>query len=137
MTPLVKTAKNIPIAGSCARRLARSATFISLLLGCAAATAADPSLPTQVVDLANKLSGAPPGFRAFHAKGIVVEGSFKASPEARRLSRATLFNGRVIPVTVRFSDGNGMPNVADGSPAANPHGWSSSTICPAAWTPTW
>jgi catalase len=95
---------------------------LSLLLASAAAAADDPAVSTQVVDLANKLSGAPPGFRAFHAKGIVAEGSFKASPEAGRLSRATLFNGRAIPVTVRFSDGNGMPNAVDGSPAANPHG---------------
>src|SRR5215468_8555089 len=110
MTPLAKNAKH-------------TATALSLLLACAAATAADAPVTTQVVDLANKLSGGPhPGFRAFHAKGIVVEGSFKASPEARRLSRATLFDGRAIPVTVRFSDGNGMPNVPDGSPAANPHG---------------
>jgi catalase len=47
----------------------------------------------------------------------VVEGSFKASPEAARLSRATLFNGRSIAVTARFSDGSGMPKVPDGSPA--------------------
>src|SRR5882724_10079844 len=109
MTPLAKAAKNI-------------AMTISLLLVSAAATADDAPLPTQVVDLANKLNGVHPGFRAFHAKGVVVEGSFKASPDAARLSRAPLFNGRTIPVTVRFSDGNGMPNVADGSPAANPHG---------------
>jgi len=32
------------------------------------------------------------------AKGVVVEGTFKASPDAARLSRATLFNGRSIPV---------------------------------------
>jgi len=68
------------------------------------------------------VDGVHPGFRAFHAKGIVVEGSFKASSDAARLSRAPLFTGRTIPVTARFSDGNGMPNVADGSPAANPHG---------------
>ena len=92
------------------------------LLASAAAIADDLPVATQIVDLAGKLNGPHPGFRAFHAKGIVVEGSFKASPEARRLSRATLFNGNAIPVTVRFSDGNGMPNVADGSPAANPHG---------------
>ena len=109
MTPLVKPAKYTAIA-------------LSLLLACAAATAEDPPVTTQVVDLANKLNGVHPGFRAFHAKGVVVEGSFKASPEAQRLSRATLFDGRIIPVTVRFSDGNGMPNVPDGSPAANPHG---------------
>lgn len=122
MTFLVKTAKNIALAGSCARRMAKSVTFISLLLAAAAATAYDPPLPTHIVDLANKLNGPHPGFRAFHAKGLVVEGSFQASPEAARLSHAKLFNGRTIPVTVRFSDGNGMPNMADGSPAANPHG---------------
>ena len=109
MTPSIKTAKSIAIA-------------VSLLLASAAATADDPPVTTQTVDLANKLNGVHPGFRAFHAKGVVVEGSFKGSPEAARLSRSPLFSGQTIPVTVRFSDGNGMPNVADGSPAANPHG---------------
>jgi catalase len=102
--------------GSCARRLAKSSICVSLLLACAAATADNPPVTTQIVDLANELDGAHPGFRAFHAKGVVVEGSFKASSEAARLSRATLFNGSSIPVTVRFSDGSGMPTVADGSP---------------------
>ncbi len=104
------------------RHLLKSVTFLSLVLASAVATAEDPPVPTQIVDLANKLNGVHPGFRAFHAKGLVVEGSFKASPEASRLSRAALFSGRTIPITVRFSDGNGMPNVPDGSPAANPHG---------------
>jgi len=38
------------------------------------------------------------------------------------LSRAVLFNGSTIPVTVRFSDSTGVPNLPDGSKAANPHG---------------
>jgi catalase len=122
MTYLLQTAKNIAIAGSCGRRLAQSLTFASLLLASAAAIADDLPVATQVVDLANKLNGVHPGFRAFHAKGVVVAGSFKASPEAAKLSHATIFNGHTTPVTVRFSDGNGMPDVADGSPAANPHG---------------
>src|ERR1700684_1660408 len=90
---------------------------ISLLLASAAATADNAPLPTQIVDLANKVDGVHPGFRAFHAKGVVVEGSSKASAEAARLIRAALFNGRSIPVTARFSDGCGMPSVPDGSPA--------------------
>jgi catalase len=90
---------------------------VSLLLACATASADTPPLPTQIVDLANKVDGAHPGYRAFHAKGVVVEGSFKALPEAARLSRATLFNGGTIRVTARFSDGSGMPNIPDGSPA--------------------
>src|SRR5215472_12634470 len=104
------------------RHLLKSVICGSLVLASAVATAEEPPVATQVVDLANKLNGVHPGFRAFHAKGVVVTGSFNASPESRRLSRATLFDGRTIPVTVRFSDGNGMPNVADGSPTANPHG---------------
>ena len=105
------------VLGSCARRLAKSVMCVSLMLASAAATADDPPVPTQIVDLANKVDGVHPGYRAFHAKGVVVEGSFKASPEAARLSRATLFNGISIPVIARFSDGSGMPTVPDGSPA--------------------
>src|ERR1700722_3863403 len=104
-------------AGSCARGVAKSLVCVSLLLACATAIADNPSLPAQIVDLANKVDGVHPGFRAFHAKGVVVEGSFKASPEAAQLSRATLFNGHTIAVTARFSDGSGMPNVPDASPA--------------------
>ena len=89
--------------GSCARRLAKSLVCGSLLLASAAAIADNAPLPTQIVDLANKVDGVHPGFRAFHAKGAVVEGSFKASSEAARLSRATLFNGSSIRVTARSS----------------------------------
>jgi catalase len=103
--------------GSCARGLAKSLMCGSLLLACAAASADNAPLPTQIVDLANKVDGVHPGFRAFHAKGVVVEGTFKASPEAARLSRATLFNGSTIAVTARFSDGAGVPTVPDGTPA--------------------
>ncbi len=83
------------------------------------AIADEPPLTTQIVDAFNKIYGAHPGFRANHAKGVVVEGHFKASPEAAKLSRAVLFNGSTIPVTVRFSDGGGLPTVPD---ADNPHG---------------
>jgi catalase len=77
---------------------------------------------TQIVDALNKVYGAHPGFRANHAKGIVVEGHFTASPGAAQLSRAVLFSGKTYPVTVRFSDSGGLPDVADVSPGANPHG---------------
>lgn len=129
MAPFIKTVSKVATTESRLRPLANSLTVgsvvlavASLALACTAALAEDPPITTQIVDLANKLNGVHPGFRAFHAKGIVVEGSFKASPEAAQLSRASLFGGRTIPVTVRFSDGNGMPNVPDGSPGGNPHG---------------
>ena len=84
--------------------------------------AENPPIEQQLVDAMNKVFGVHPGFRANHAKGIVAEGNFKASPEAAGLSRAALFNGSPIPVTVRFSDSSGIPNIPDGSANANPHG---------------
>jgi len=35
-------------------------------------SADNPPSPTQIVDLANKVDGVHPGYRAFHAKGVVV-----------------------------------------------------------------
>jgi catalase len=86
------------------------------------AWAEDDQVPVQIVDAMNKAFGTYPGARANHAKGVVVEGSFKASPEAPALSKAKLFDGSTIPATVRFSDSTGVPNLPDGSPLANPHG---------------
>ncbi|MGO9112113.1 MAG: catalase family peroxidase [Thermoguttaceae bacterium] len=82
----------------------------------------DQPIATQIVDAMNKVFGVHPGFRANHAKGVVAEGSFKASPDAASLSRAVLFSGSTIPLTARFSDATGVPNILDGSPNANPHG---------------
>ncbi len=88
----------------------------------AVARAEDPSISEQLVNAMNKVFGVHAGFRANHAKGIVAEGHFKASPEAAGLSRAAQFGGAAIPVTVRFSDSTGVPNLPDGSDNANPHG---------------
>jgi catalase len=104
-------------------------TAIKLLIGLAALVlvptsvrAEDQNVEVQVVDAMNIVFGAHPGFRAIHAKGVVVEGSFKGAPDAAALSRAVLFDGRTIPVTARFSDSTGIPVIPDGSPDANPHG---------------
>jgi len=99
------------------------AALVMFGLACPTAIRAeDQPVEEQIVDAMNKAFGTHPGFRANHAKGIVVEGSFNASPEAAGLSRAVLFNGSTIPVTVRFSDSTGVPNLPDGSKTANPHG---------------
>jgi catalase len=78
----------------------------------------------QIVDTVNAIFGKHPGYRALHAKGIVCEGDFTPAPTAGGLSRAPHLQvqDKPVRVTVRFSDGTGIPNVADGSPAANPHG---------------
>jgi catalase len=97
------------------------ASAIALVVS-ASVAADDTPVTTQIVDALNKVYGVHPGFRANHAKGVVAEGRFKASPGAAQLSRASLFDGRPVPVTVRFSDSGGLPDVPDGSGGANPHG---------------
>jgi catalase len=86
------------------------------------ARADDAPIAEQIVDAMNKVFGVHPGFRANHAKGIVAEGHFQGAPEAASLSRASLFAGASIPVTIRFSDATGLPAIPDGAPGANPHG---------------
>ena len=102
----------------------QKASLAALILaaGLAAAAAQDAPLEAQIIDAMNKIYGVHPEFRANHAKGIVAQGTFKASPDAGRLSKAVIFYGNPIPVTVRFSDATGVPNLPDGSPQANPHG---------------
>ena len=84
------------------RRVATSLVAGLTLVAAASVAADDAPVTTQVVDALNKVYGVHPGFRANHAKGVVAEGTFKASPEARTLSRAKLFDGNPVPVTVRF-----------------------------------
>jgi len=92
------------------------------LSGFAFCLAADQPIEVQIVDALNKVYGVHPGFRANHAKGIVAEGTFKSSNDAANLSKASLFDGSTVPVTVRFSDAGGVPNITDGSSVALPHG---------------
>ncbi len=104
------------------RQMLTTTLFVAGLVWAGALRADDQPIATQIVDALNKAFGVHPGFRANHAKGLVVEGSFKASPEAATLSRAALFSGSTIPLTARFSDATGVPNIPDGNPNANPHG---------------
>lgn len=91
------------------------------LLSFSLARADDAALVNQIVDTFYKIYGSHPGFRVNHAKGVVVEGRFVASAAAATLSRASLFDGSRIPVTVRFSNDGGIPTVPDGAPS-NPKG---------------
>ena len=101
---------------------------VTLAAGAAAAFAADPSpaeqkpLPVAFVDTLNKLSGGPhAGFRANHAKGVLVAGDFTPAPSAASLSKAPHF-AKGVPVLVRFSNGTGVPTLPDADPNASPHG---------------
>ena len=75
----------------------------------------EAALPEQIVDAIHDLSGRHAGTRAVHAKGIVCEGTFTATPEAARLTRAAHMQGGPVPATVRFSNGGGDPAAKDSS----------------------
>jgi catalase len=84
----------------------------------------------KIVQLANELLeqldaifGLHPGFRAAHAKGMMLSGTFTPSREAVSLTRAPHITRASTPVTVRFSDGTGLPQIPDNSPDSNPHGF--------------
>jgi catalase len=71
------------------------------------------SLPEQAVDALHHVYGAHPGYRAVHAKGILCQGTFTATPEAAKLTRAAHMQGETVKVTVRFSNGTGNPDHPD------------------------
>ena len=87
------------------------------------AAADEPAIEEQLVDAFQALFGKHPGQRVNHAKGLVAEGTFAAAPDAASVSRAAhLQSGVTVPVTVRFSDATGLPDIPDGDMNANPHG---------------
>jgi catalase len=92
--------------------------------GLAPSAAPPASVDVQIVDALNARYDVHPGFRSNHAKGIVVEGTFAPTPQAAAMSRSPVFAGATLPVTVRFSDASGLPDLHDGAAAARPHGMS-------------
>src|SRR6516225_5825010 len=82
------------------------------------------SSSSQTILLAqlDAIFGLHPGFRPAHAKGMMLSGTFARSPEARSLTRAPHVTRESTPVTVRFSDGTGLPLIPDNLPDANPRG---------------
>jgi catalase len=110
--------------------LLRTASAASLLAGALTATAAPlaaqtapQSLPQQIADVMVQLAGGiHPGLRFTHTKGLVVTGTFTPASSAKTISRAVHLQDTPVPVTVRFSDGSGIPNIPDNNPNASPHG---------------
>jgi catalase len=72
--------------------------------------------PERAIDAIEGRFGDHPGHRALHAKGGCYSGTFTATPEAARLTRAAHMQGEPVPTTVRFSNGGGDPNVPDYAP---------------------
>ena len=111
-----------------ARYLPGALLAVALAAASATAFAADDPapekpLPVALVDALNQLSGGPhAGYRANHAKGLVVEGHFTPAKTAASLSRASHFGTSDVPLVVRFSNGTGVPTMADTDPHGSPHG---------------
>src|SRR6266481_1720449 len=80
-------------------------------------TVANPVLTQQLLDAFDQLQGVHPGFRPAHAKGLMCSGMFVPSAEAAKLTRAPHANRPSTPVTVRYSDSTGLPNIPDNDPA--------------------
>ena len=72
--------------------------------------------PKQALDIITERFGQHPGYRALHAKGTLAKGTFTATPDATRLTRAAHMQGEPVEATVRFSNGSGDPDLPDYGP---------------------
>jgi catalase len=70
-------------------------------------------LGERAVDSIYWVYGPHPGFRAAHAKGTLVRGTFVATPAAAAITTAPHLQGTPVEVTARFSNGSGDPTWPD------------------------
>ena len=80
------------------------------------------ALSQKILDQIDGIFGVHPGFRAVHAKGMLVTGTFTPAAEAGALTMAAHVQRAATPVTVRFSDSTGVPVIPDNDPNAAPRG---------------
>src|ERR1044071_1686832 len=80
-------------------------------------TLTNPTLARQLLDVIDEQFGLHPGFRPAHANGLMCSGIFTPSAEAAKLTRAPHANRPSTAVTVRYSNGTGLPNIPDNDPA--------------------
>jgi catalase len=78
-------------------------------------TSASDDMSERLVDALNASYGTHRGHRAAHAKGVLCGGTFTATPDAARISRAEHLQGMPHSVHVRFSNGSGDPTAPDGA----------------------
>lgn len=67
----------------------------------------------QAIEAAHEAFGRHPGFRAFHAKGTLLTGTFIATAQVAELTRAAHLQGDAVAATVRVSNGAGNPQLPD------------------------
>ena len=80
------------------------------------------ALANDILQMFDGLFGLHPGFRAAHAKGRMLTGTFTPTSQAASLSKAPHFSRPSTPVTARFSNSTGVPLMPDNVGDANPRG---------------
>ena len=80
------------------------------------------ALANDLLQQFDQIFGLNPGFRAAHAKGMMLTGVFTPAEQAASLSRAPHFIRESTPVSVRFSNSTGIPVIPDNNPNADPRG---------------
>lgn len=60
--------------------------------------------------------------RAVHTKGIILEGTFTPSADARSIVKEPIFTGGPLPIIARFSLFAGVPDLPDNDEGASPVG---------------
>jgi catalase len=80
------------------------------------------ALSQKILDQFDVIFGLHPGFRAAHAKGTLLTGTFTPKPQATSLTRAPHIQRASTPVTVRFSNSTGIPLIPDNDANADPRG---------------
>ena len=89
-------------------------TLLALNISTVVAEETNKPVTEQLVDTMIKLAGGPhAGYRANHAKGIVVTGKFTPAKTAASISKAVHLHNKAVPVIVRFSDATGVPTIPD------------------------
>lgn len=116
----------MPILTKSALRFTISALFISqVAFTFAADNQSEGGKPVteQIVNTMEKLAGGPhTGYRANHAKGIVVQGQFTPAKTASSITKAAHLQDKPSNVIVRFSNATGVPNIPDADGNAFPKG---------------
>jgi catalase len=80
------------------------------------------ALANELLQVFDQIFGLHPGYRAAHAKGLMLAGTFTPASGATALTRAPHVTRPSTPVTVRFSNSTGLPDLPDNVPDANPRG---------------
>ena len=81
------------------------------------------ALAGELLQQFDQIFGLHPGFRPAHAKGLMLSGTFIPSAQARALTRAPHASHPSTPVTARFSNSTGLPQLPDNVADANPRGF--------------